>query len=194
MKRKLTYPVASILSDIAVVRAESIGVPMVIAFANENADLIYFAKMEGSLPASTDIAIGKAYTSAALGLSTRALGRMAQPGQALYGIQHSTTTKIVLFGGGLPLLDDEHVIGGVGISGGTVEEDIMVADAVRDALGQMIRLHGRLAQLLPDTLKNPKAARQFSRILMTALEQTGVDFIPGWMDVLAGAVLLSAQK
>ncbi len=191
---KLTYPVASILGDVAAARAESIGVPMVIAFTNENADLIYFGKMEGSLPASGDIAIQKAHTSAALRLSTQAVGRMAQPGESLYGIQHIMNSNIVLFGGGLPLLDGKRVIGGVGISGGTVKEDISVAEAVRDTLDQMVGLHDQLAPIIPDMIKNVTPARQFSQSLVAALERIGGDYIPGWMEVLTGAVLLAAEQ
>ena len=191
---KLTYPVASILGDVAVASAESIGVPMVIAFTNENADLIYFGKMEGSLPASSDIAIQKAHTAAALRLSTQTVGRMAQPGESLYGIQHIMNSNIVLFGGGLPLLDGKRVIGGVGISGGTVKEDITVAEAVRDILDKMVRLHGQLAPLWLDTLKNEKLARRFSQSLMAALEQLGGNLFPEWRAVLAGAVLLAVEK
>lgn len=191
---KLTYPVSSILGNVAVARAESIGVPMVIAFTNDNADLIYFGRMEGSLPASGDIAIQKAYTSAALRISTQAIGTMAQPGEALYGIQHSMSNKVVLFGGGLPLFDGNRVLGGVGISGGTVEEDIAVAEAVRDVLDQMVQLHRQLAPFLPDTVKNAKLARQFCQSLVSALEQSGQDHIAEWIDALAGAVLMAAEK
>lgn len=191
---KLTYPVSSILGNVAVARAEAIGVPMVIAFTNDNADLIYFGRMEGSLPASSDIAIQKAYTSAALRISTQAIGSMAQPGEALYGIQHIMSNNIVLFGGGLPLFHGNRVIGGVGISGGTVEEDITVAEAVRDKLDQMVRLHSQLAPFLPDTVKSTKQARRFSQSLVAALEQSGQTFIAEWIDVLAGAVLMAAGK
>jgi len=191
---KLTYPVASILGDVAVDKAASIGVPMVIAFTNDNADLIYFGKMEGALPASGDIAIQKAHTSAALRLSTQAVGRMAQPGEALYGIQHLMNGNIVLFGGGLPLLDGERVIGGVGISGGTVQEDIAVAEAVRDILDQMVRLHGQLAPLLLDTLNSETRARRFGQSLTAALEPLGGGLLPAWRAVLAGAVLLAVER
>jgi uncharacterized protein GlcG (DUF336 family) len=191
---KLSFPIASILGDVAVARAESIGVPMAVAFSNQNAELIYFGKMEGALPASRDIAIQKAYTSAALRLTTQALGRLAQPGETLYGIQHVLPGHVVLFGGGLPLSDGNGVIGGVGISGGTVEEDIIVADTVREMLDKMVRLHDRLVPLLPDALKCTQSARRFSQRLMIALEQFGADFIPEWKDVLVGAVLLAGER
>lgn len=191
---KLTYPVSSILSAVAVAKAESIGVPMVIAFTNDNADLIYFGRMEGSLPASGDIAIQKAYTSAALRISTQAVGIMAQPGEALYGIQHIMSNNVVLFGGGLPLLDGNRVIGGVGVSGGTVEEDIAVAEAVREVLDKMIQLHCQLAPFLPETVKSEKQARRFGQSLVAALEQSGLAFIAEWMEVLVGAVLLASEQ
>ena len=59
--------------------------------------------MQGALPVSGNIAVNKAYTAAALRLPTHEVGRLAGPGQTLYGLQHATDRPIVLFGGGLPL-------------------------------------------------------------------------------------------
>jgi uncharacterized protein GlcG (DUF336 family) len=191
---KLTYPLASLLADIAVAKAESIGVPMVIAFSNENADLVYFGRMAGSLPASGEIAIHKAHTAAALRLTTQDIGRKAQPGGALYGIQHLQNGNIVLFGGGIPLSASDRIIGSVGISGGTPEEDISVAEAVQHELDRMVKLFHRLAPLLPDTVTSARRARLFGRYFVAAAEQIGGGGSSEWADVVAGSVLLAAGK
>lgn len=190
---KLTFPIACILSDFAAIKAESIGVPMVIAFADENANLIHFGRMQGALPASGDIAIKKALTSAALRLSTQAVGQLAQPGKELYGIQHVMSGSAVLFGGGLPLSYGERILGAVGVSGGTTKEDVAVAEAVRDMLGQMVRIRDQLAPILPAGFRNIKNIHDFKRKIASVLEQTSEIFIPDWIGIIAGAVILAAQ-
>ena len=85
------------------------------------------------------------------------------------------------------------MIGAVGISGGTVAQDLAVAEAVRDVLDQMVLLHDRLASALPDFLAIPGQARRFGRQLRTALEQEGMPLPDGWADVLTGALLLHAR-
>lgn len=82
--------------------------------------------MENSLLASLELALNKAYTSVALKMATHELAPIIQPGTELYGIQ-MTNQKIVTFGGGYPLKLEEQVIGGIGVSGGTVEEDMVIA-------------------------------------------------------------------
>ena len=186
----LTYPLATILSHVAVAKAEALEVPMVVAFSDNSADLIFFGKMKGALPASSDIAINKSYTAASLRLPTHEVGRLAQPSQKLYGLQHAMGRSIVLFGGGLPLMANGRVIGAVGISGGTVEEDISVAGAVQNALDQMVLLHDQLAPVLPEVLRSPQQACRFNRHLVVALEQAGMPITTDWIDVLTGAILL----
>jgi uncharacterized protein GlcG (DUF336 family) len=187
---KLTFPVASLLSRVAEVEAEAMAVPMAIAFADDTADLIFFGKMTGALPASGDIAVNKAYTAAALRLATHEVGRLAEPGQTLYGLQHATDRRIVLFGGGLPLTADGRVIGAVGISGGTVDQDLMVAETVREVLDRMVGIHHQLAPTLPGGLATPHQTRWFGRHLAAALELEGVPLPDGWVDEVTGALLL----
>ena len=186
----LTYPLAAILSHVAVAKAEALEVPMVVAFSEDSADLIFFGKMKGALPASSDIAINKSYTAASLRLPTDEIGRLAQQSQKLYGLQHAMGRNIVLFGGGLPLLVSGRVIGAVGISGGTVDEDISVAEAVQNALDQMVVLHDQLDPVLPEALRSPEQVCRFNRHLVVALEQAGVPLTTDWINVLTGAILM----
>jgi uncharacterized protein GlcG (DUF336 family) len=116
-------------------KARQMGQPMNIAVMDAGRNLVAFHRMDGAWVASTDIAIDKAFTSAGRGLTTRKIGEMAQPGQPLFGINTTNGGRIVIFAGGVPLMRDGEVIGAVGVSGGTVDEDEEVAEAGVAALG-----------------------------------------------------------
>ncbi len=113
----------------AVRKAEEIGQPMNIAVMDAGRNLLAFERMDGAWVASIDIAIDKAFTSAGRGLSTRKIGEMAQPGQPLFGINTTNGGRIVIFAGGLPLVRDGEVVGAIGVSGGSVDQDEEVAEA-----------------------------------------------------------------
>jgi uncharacterized protein GlcG (DUF336 family) len=104
-----------------------LGVAAVIAVADEGARTIAVHAMNDSYIASFDIALNKAYTSAALKMSTMQLKTLSQPGGELYGIQHTNEGKIVIFGGGEPLYLKENLLGGLGVSGGTESQDAALA-------------------------------------------------------------------
>jgi uncharacterized protein GlcG (DUF336 family) len=116
-------------------KARQMGQPMNIAVMDAGRNLVAFHRMDGAWVASTDIAIDKAFTSAGRGLTTRKIGEMAQPGQPLFGINTTNGGRIVIFAGGIPLMRDGAVIGAIGVSGGTVDEDEEVAEAGVAALG-----------------------------------------------------------
>lgn len=133
----ISSSLAHILGNLAEKKAAALGVPMSIALVDAEGGLLFFVRMDGALPASTELSVSKAYTAAALRMSTMELGRLARPGGVLYGIQYTHDGRIVLFGGGLPLCLEGQVVGALGISGGRVEEDVQVAESVADALEQM---------------------------------------------------------
>ncbi len=116
-------------------KARQMGQPMNIAVMDAGRNLVAFHRMDGAWVASTDIAIDKAFTSAGRGLTTRKIGEMAQPGQPLFGINTTNGGRIVIFAGGIPLMRDGEVIGAIGVSGGTVDEDEEVSEAGAAALG-----------------------------------------------------------
>jgi|HubBroStandDraft_5_1064220.scaffolds.fasta_scaffold217305_2 uncharacterized protein GlcG (DUF336 family) len=124
---RLPYVVSEILASVAETEAAKIAVPMAIAIVDGEGGLQLFKRMDGTLPVSTELAVSKAYTAAILRMPTDQVGEMAQPGHALYGIQHTHNGKIVLFGGGYPLCIQSEVVAGIGVSGGTVEQDMQVA-------------------------------------------------------------------
>ena len=78
-------------------------------------------EMDALLPDT--VVFGKAFTAVALKMSTEDLAPLAQPGGSLYGIQHSNGGRIVIFGGGVPLIMDGRIVGGFGVSGGTAAQD-----------------------------------------------------------------------
>ncbi|MDY0039519.1 MAG: heme-binding protein [Desulforhabdus sp.] len=108
-------------------KAEQIGVPMVIAVVDEGGNLIAQQRMDGALLVSIDIALNKAYTAVAVTIPTHELAPLAQPGQPLFGIHNADGGRIVIFGGGYPLKYQGKVVGGIGVSGGSVEEDMACA-------------------------------------------------------------------
>ena len=116
-------------------KAQEMGQPMNIAVLDAGRNLLAFQRMDGAWVASIDIAIDKAFTSAGRGLTTREIGEMAQPGQPLFGINTTNGGRIVIFAGGVPLMREGEVVGAVGVSGGTPDEDHEVAEAGVDAFG-----------------------------------------------------------
>lgn len=113
----------------AVKKAEEMGVPMNIAVVDAGNNLTAFARMDGAWLGSIDIAQGKAYTARAFDMETKALGKAAQSGQPLFGIHASNDGRIIIFAGGIPLKSGGRVVGAIGVSGGTVEQDQEVAEA-----------------------------------------------------------------
>ena len=116
-------------------KARQMDQPMNIAVMDAGRNLVAFHRMDGAWVASTDIAIDKAFTSAGRGLTTRRIGEMAQPGQPLFGINTTNGGRIVIFAGGIPLMRGDELVGAIGVSGGTVDEDHEVAEAGVAAFG-----------------------------------------------------------
>ncbi len=129
---RLTLVEAGHVLDAALHEADRIGKPMNVAVVDDGGHLLTFARQDGAILASIDIAIGKARTAALLRMTTAELAEAAQPGAPLYGIQ-VTNGGLVIFGGGIPLTVAGEVVGAVGVSAGTIEEDISVARAGTDA-------------------------------------------------------------
>lgn len=129
---EMTLKIAKTLSEVIEKKAEKMGVNVVVAVANSGARPILVNAMDNSYIASYDIALNKAYTSVSLKMATKDLKKISQPGGELYGVQFTNNGQIVIFGGGVPLLNGEKVIGGLGVSGGTEEQDTFLADYGRE--------------------------------------------------------------
>jgi uncharacterized protein GlcG (DUF336 family) len=115
--------------DAAERKAEELGVGMCIAVVDEGANLVAFRRMEGGLLGSVSISQEKAYTAAALEDATEDLAEVAQPESSLYGIETDDGGRFVVYGGGIPLTDGDEVVGAIGASSGTIEEDVATAQA-----------------------------------------------------------------
>ena len=109
-------------------KAVSMGVPMVISVVDHGGNLIAQHRMDKAPLASIDISLNKAYTALAVKEATHKFGKNAEPGEEIYGINTTNDGKLVLFGGGYPIKNKSgEVIGGIGSSGGAVEEDMKCA-------------------------------------------------------------------
>ncbi len=110
-------------------KADEIGIPMCIAIVDESGNLVAFERMDGGKITSITIAIDKAYTAAAAKRATHDYGQASQPGAAAYGINSAIGGRLMVVAGGLPLLVNGAVVGGIGISSGTPAQDQAVAQA-----------------------------------------------------------------
>ncbi|MDQ3686981.1 MAG: heme-binding protein [Acidobacteriota bacterium] len=117
-------------------KAEKIGVPMNIAVVDAGNNLTTFARMDGAWLGSIDIAQNKAYTARAFDMSTKELAPLCQPGKPLFGIHASNDGQLIIFPGGIPLTSGDKVVGAIGVSGGSVEQDQEVAEAGAAAFGK----------------------------------------------------------
>ena len=114
-------------------RARQVGVPMVLAVVDAGGNLMETRRMDDALLVSIALAPNKAYTAATVRMPTQTLAQVAQPGAPLYGID-TNIPNLTLVGGGIPLCQADGIVGAVGVSGGSVEQDVDVAQAMAAAL------------------------------------------------------------
>ena len=119
----MTLNIAKALSYAVEEKAKEMGVNAVVAISNSGARPVLISAMDDSYIASYDVALNKAYTVVALKMSTKKLSTLAKPDGPLYGIQHTNGGQIVIFGGGDPLIYHGKIVGGLGVSGGSEEQD-----------------------------------------------------------------------
>ncbi len=129
----LTLAVCDRLIEAGLRRAAALGIPMVVAVADEAGNLCEMRRMDDALVVSIALAPQKATTAATVRMPTHELAKHAQPGAQFFGIDASLP-GLTIVGGGLPLVQNGIVVGGVGASGGAAEHDIDVAQAMVDAL------------------------------------------------------------
>lgn len=122
------------LLQLAIAEAKQIGIPIVFALVDAHGNTILSYRMPHALLVSSELALKKAYTAVALKMATHELHNLVQPGQPLFQIEASCSEQLVSFGGGYPIFADGKIIGGIGISGGSVEEDMQIAQAALKGL------------------------------------------------------------
>ncbi len=110
-------------------KAEEIGQPMNIAVADAGVNLVAHARMDAAWIGSIDISIKKAYTSRAFDIATKDLAAHCQSGGQCFGIHTSNYGRMMIFAGGIPLKREGKVVGAIGVSGGSGEQDHAVAEA-----------------------------------------------------------------
>ena len=110
-------------------QAQEIGQPMNIAVVDEGGNLVAHARMDGAWIGSIDISINKAFTSRAFDIATKDLAAHSQSGGQFFEIHVSNNGRVMIFAGGVPLKRDGKVVGGIGVSGGSGEQDQAVAEA-----------------------------------------------------------------
>jgi uncharacterized protein GlcG (DUF336 family) len=110
-------------------KAKEIGQPMNIAVADAGGNLVAHIRMDNAWIGSVDISIKKAWTSRAFDITTKDLAENSQSGDQFFGIHASNNGKVMIFAGGVPLKKDGQVVGAIGVSGGSGEQDHAVAEA-----------------------------------------------------------------
>lgn len=128
---KLTLTTAKKLLEIAEQSARQMGLNSDVAIVDEGGNLIAFHRMDNARIAGIDIAIGKAWTSVAMQMPTANLAQSALPGGATFGINTTNQGKVVILGGGIPLVHEGRVVGGIGVKLAVItlaHEDIGVLD------------------------------------------------------------------
>lgn len=133
MMPKLTLSDAQLIMQACVAKSEEIGVDMNIAITDDGGNLVMFHRMDNGRITSIDIANSKSWTASAARRSTRAYGDIAQPGKPAFGINTTAAGRFSIVAGGLPLFAGKDIVGGIGCSSGTPDQDEIVAQAGVDA-------------------------------------------------------------
>ncbi len=139
IKGSISLDMAKQLMDRIEAYAVSKGLKCVIAICNAHGNPIAVHAMDDSFLVSYEAATQKAYTAVAVKMSTLELNKLVQPGETFYGLESLKGGKMVTFGGGVPLKTDGTIVAGLGISGGTGEQDNDVAEFGAKAFDEMVK-------------------------------------------------------
>ena len=188
----MTLPayIARLLGDAAEETARGLGIPVAAAIADSAGNPVFFSRMDDVLVVSLELARTKAYTASALRLPTSKLAELAKPGGELYGIEH-VNPPVTLVGGGEPLMLGGAVIGGIGVSGGTVAQDVTIARAAVDVLTEMERLSISLGSLAEAVRPADAPIGAVESILAVKSRELGLSRIN--VLTLSGAVYLALE-
>ena len=139
LKEMMTLDVAVKLIEAVENKAKEMGLAVVVAVSNAAGRPIAVHCMDGAYYGSFDVAINKTFTSTAFQMSTAKLALACRPGESLYGLQFSNDGKVMILGGGEPLMIGNTIIGGLGVSGASAEEDSELAAFGAAALKEVIK-------------------------------------------------------
>lgn len=130
----LTLDDARRISAAAEAKATELATTVTITVVDSGGHVRTQSRMDGARFGTVMISTNKAFTAAAAGFPSKVLADLTQPGQPLFGLSDAAGGRIVIFGGGVPIVQDEKIVGAIGISGGSVEQDQEIADAGAAAL------------------------------------------------------------
>jgi uncharacterized protein GlcG (DUF336 family) len=130
----LTLDDATLITTAALTQAGDLGIQVTITVVDGGGNVRTQTRMDGARFGTLNVSANKAFTAAAFGAPTKVLSDLVQPGAPLYGFADATGGRFVSFAGGIPLVRGDEVIGAIGISGGSVDQDQAVADAGAAAL------------------------------------------------------------
>lgn len=132
---RVTLETARLMIDACLNKAREMNLRIIVAVADDHGDLIAFNKMDGSLLISTEIAINKAWTSVAIKMTSNQFGQLANNGPLAW-VTGTNGHRLIAVAGGLPLIAEGEIVGGIGVSGATAEEDELIAQAGVDVFLQ----------------------------------------------------------
>lgn len=132
--KELNLAYAKKLAEFAEFKSSQMGLKCVFSVVDNVGDTMLVHRMNGSLRISIELAQNKAFTAEELRMPTEELAKISVPGQSLYSIENCYGGRITLVPGGFPLYKDGEVIGAIGVSGGTAEQDCEIANYVLDNL------------------------------------------------------------
>ena len=138
LKEMMSLTLAVKLIETVERKAKEMGLAVVVAVSDASGRPIAVHCMDGAYHGSFDVAVNKTYTSTAFQMSTAKLSRLCQPGGELYGLQFSNNGKVMILGGGEPLMVGKTMIGAIGVSGASASEDSELAAYGRSALKEVI--------------------------------------------------------
>ena len=138
VKEVMSLALAVKLIEAVEEKATEMGLAVVVAVSDASGIPIEVHCMDGAYHGSFDVAVNKTYTSTAFQMSTAKLSKLCQPGGELYGLQFSNDGKVMILGGGEPLMVGETMIGAIGVSGASASEDSELAAYGRSALKEVI--------------------------------------------------------
>ena len=133
MMAALTLEDARRISAAAEARAAALGCSVSITIVDSGGHIRVQSRMDGTRFGTLAVSANKAFTAAAFGAPTKILTELTQPGQSLYGFADAAGGRIAVIGGGVPIVRDDVVDWAIGISGGSVEQDVDIADAAAAA-------------------------------------------------------------
>ena len=131
---QITLNASKKMGEAALKKAKEIKVPVVFSVVDNGGNLLYLERMDEAFVTSVDISVNKAFTAWALKKGTNELSKVVLPGESLYGLNLTNNSRIITFGGGFPIVIKGEIVGAIGVSGGTVEEDMEIAKAALKAL------------------------------------------------------------